>query len=238
MLRIIAEGIQGVNLRLVPPPHSTRIIQLKELYENLRGTVPEPVTARDLLSDNMSADFIGRSHLDGVSPHPVNLIQREEYFAIILTYIAENNVEVAGISSGRPEYLCTLVSAITGPRLTYMSEAKQFDFISSIEGRNLNPRTFSVLIPDENVGWDHITNAWKDWEIAIAFEIGGGSDSGGGSYALYCRNEDHELWKWRYGFLTITRAAISTIKLKNFLASMLTSKKKQGRYKEVCYKYC
>jgi hypothetical protein len=145
----------------------------------------------------------GQADLDGVSHYPVNLKQREEYFAAVRTRIAEKNVEVAEFPPADLEYLCTLVSGITGSGLPYYREAQQFTFVSSIEVKELKYMVENVTVPiredDEGGGYNELTYIWEDWEIAIAFKIGGGPCSRGGSYALYCRNKDNEQWKWRYG---------------------------------------
>lgn len=61
----------------------------------------------------------------------------------------------------------------------------------------------AVGVPVRNdageVEHNQLTWLWEEWEIAIAFRIGGGPRSWGGSYALYCKNKDREQWKWRYG---------------------------------------
>jgi len=152
--------------------------------------------------------------LDGVTHSPINLKQREEYFAAIRTRIPEN-VELAEFPPPDLAYLCTLVSGITGPGISYHHDAQQFAFISPIENeQQLEEMVEAVVVPirddgsgrppepsDFGVTYNQLTDIWTDWEIAVSFKIGGGP-RWGGSYALYCRREeeDHdEPLKWRYG---------------------------------------
>lgn len=55
---------------------------------------------------------------------------------------------------------------------------------------------------DEETGskCDELTWVWVDWEVAIAFQFGEASFTGG-SFALYSRNKEtrNKQWKWRYG---------------------------------------
>jgi len=208
LLRILVEGMEAQPL---PPNCSASVaqklycpkIRMQEFRRYLQGAVPESVKSpRDLLNDNMRAELIRQADLDGVSHYPVNLKQREEYFATVRTRIAEMNVEVAEFPPADLEYLCTLVSGITGPGLPYHREAQQFAFVSSIEDHELKYMVENVTVPirdDEEGRYNELTYIWEDWEIAVAFKIGGGNCGDGGSYALYCRNEDNEQWKWRYG---------------------------------------
>jgi hypothetical protein len=196
LLRILVEGMEAQPL---PPECSASVAQklrIKEFRRYLQGAVPESVKSpRDLLNDDVRAELIRRAGLDGVSHYPVILKQREEYFAAVRTRIAEKNVEVAEFPPADLEYLCTLVSGITGPGLPYHREAQQFAFVSSIEDEELKYMVENVTVPirdDEGGGYNELTDIWGDWEIAIAFKIGGGPRGWGGSYALYCRNEGNE----------------------------------------------
>jgi hypothetical protein len=203
LLRILVESMEEEPL----PPHVSASVaeklHVREFGRYLQCTVPESVKSpRDLLNDDVRAEFIRRARLDGVAHHPVNLKQREEYFASIQTRIAEKNVEVAEFPPADLEYLCTLVSGITGPGLPNHRRAQQFAFVSSIEDETLKYMLESVTVPirdDEGGGYNELSDIWEDWEIAIAFKIGSGPRGWGGSYAIYCRNEDNEQWKWRYG---------------------------------------
>jgi hypothetical protein len=203
LLRILVEDMEAEPL---PPNVSAsvaQILHMREFRRYLQGAVPESVKSpRDLLNDDVRAELIRRARLDGVSHRPVNLKLREEYFATVQRQIAEENIEVAEFPPADLEYLCTLVSGVTGPGLPHHRVAQQFDFVSSLEDEELKYMVKYVTVPirdDEGGGYNELTYIWEDWEIAIAFKIGGGPGGWGGSYALYCRNEDNEQWKWRYG---------------------------------------
>jgi hypothetical protein len=203
LLRILVESMEEEPL---PPQVSASVadqLHVREFGRYLQCTVPESVKSpRDVLNDDVRAELIRRARLDGVAHLPVNLEQREEYFAGIQTRIAEKNVEVAEFPPADLEYLCTLVSGVTGPGLGYHRTAQQFAFVSAIEDETLKDMLESVTVPirsDEGGGYTEWSDIWADWEIAIAFKIGGGPRGWGGSYALYCRNEGNEQWKWRYG---------------------------------------
>jgi hypothetical protein len=201
LLRILVECLET---QPIPPSWSARVAPILRMQELRRQIyVPESVTSpRDLLKDDVRTDLIRYAGLDGVFDHPVNLKQREEYFAAIRTRIPEN-VEVAEFPPADLEYLCTLVSGITGPGLPYHREMCQFDFVSPIENHRLEDMVENVTVPSRYVegggGSYELTFTWEDWDIAVAFKIGGGPRSWGGSYALYCRHEENEQWKWRYG---------------------------------------
>jgi hypothetical protein len=204
LVRIIVESMEAEPL---PPGVSESVAQTLHIAQlrryHLPGAVPESVkSARDLLSDDARAELVRRARLDGVAHGPVNLKLREEYFAFIQARIAEKNVEVAEFPPADLEYLCTLVSGITGPGLPKHHDAQQFDFISPIEDEELKYKIENVTVPIRDDGGERdnaLTYVWEDWEIAIAFKIGAGPRGWGGSFALYCRNEDNEQWKWRYG---------------------------------------
>jgi hypothetical protein len=149
------------------------------------------------------SSLISSASLDGVDDDPVDPSLRREYFAGLKASIAERGVEVAEFPSSDLEYLCTLVSGITGPGLSFHREASQFDFITPLQREKMKDMMEAVCVPIRNdTGYgehNQLTWIWEEWEIAIAFKIGGGPRSWGGSYAIYCRNEDKEQWKWRYG---------------------------------------
>ncbi|PMD36837.1 hypothetical protein L207DRAFT_515328 [Hyaloscypha variabilis F] len=203
LLRVLVEAMEAEPL---PSGVSARVAQtlhIAQLRDQHLGTLPESVKSpRDLLNDDVRAEIVSRARLDGVAHRPVDLKVREEYFAFIQTRIAEKKVEVAEFPPADLEYLCTLVSGITGPGLPNYRQAQQFDFISSIEDRELDYRKENVIVPIRNDAGernDALMFVWEDWEIAIAFKIGAGARGWGGSCALYCRNEDNKQWKWRYG---------------------------------------
>jgi hypothetical protein len=201
LLRIMMECMEEEPL---PPQVSASVaekLHVHELGRYLRCTIPESVkTPRDVLNDDVRAELTAR--LNGVLHRPVNWEQREECFAGIQTRIAEKNVEVAEFPPADLEYLCTLVSGVTGPGLGTHHTVQQFAFVSAIGDYSLEEMLASVTVPireDEGGGYTAWTDVWADWESSIAFKIGGGERGWGGSYALYCRNEGNEQWKWRYG---------------------------------------
>jgi hypothetical protein len=216
---LIRAVVQAVEALPVPPKCSesqAQQLRMRECSRVIGGAIPESATSPPHLvdDDDVLAEVIQRHHLDGVAHSPVNLEQREEYFAAIRTHIPEN-VELADFPPP-PDlaYLCTLVSGIIGPGISYNHDAQQFAFISPIESRQqLKEMVEAVVVPIRNDGsgkppqpsdfgvtYNQLTDIWADWEIAVAFKIGGGP-RWGGSYALYCRREedDHdEPLKWRY----------------------------------------
>ncbi|CZR69156.1 uncharacterized protein PAC_19056 [Phialocephala subalpina] len=205
LMRLVIEGVEA---QAVPPNWSQEgadRLRIKELQDHYISSIPENITLpRDLLNDDVRADVISHCDLDGVLNLPVNLNERQEYFVGIRANIPES-VEVAEFPPPDLEYLCTLVSAVTGPGLARYRERRQTDFISSIEEYGLEYMTEYVIVPnqdnEEGGGDSHLMGLWEDWKIAVAFKIGAGPQDSewGGSYALYCRREDGEEWKWRYG---------------------------------------
>ncbi|PNP81448.1 hypothetical protein FNYG_05254 [Fusarium nygamai] len=182
-----------------PAAQSLRMQAIQELIE-----VPEPIEApRDVLDENVIASLIWSASLEGVDDDPVDPSLRRDYFAGIEAGIIERGVEVAEFPPSDLEYLCTLVSGITGPGLPFHRETSQFDFITPLRPGKMKARMEAVGVPVRNYTGDgeynQLTWLWEDWEIAVAFKIGGGPRGWGGSYALYCRNEDNKQWKWRYG---------------------------------------
>jgi hypothetical protein len=203
LLRALVESMEAQPL---PPRFTESVAQtlhMKEFRRYLQGAVPASVQSpRDLLADDVRAEMIRLGGLDGVSHRPVDVEQRQESFAAVGARIAEKNVHVAEFPPADLEYLCTLVSAITGSGLPYNREAQQFAFVSSVEEQKLQDMLENVTVPIRDEGgeaYNELTYVWEDWEIAVAFRIGGGPRSWGGSYALYCRNDGNEQWKWRYG---------------------------------------
>ncbi|KAL5617633.1 hypothetical protein FOBRF1_006381 [Fusarium oxysporum] len=112
--------------------------------------------------------------------------RRREYFAGLKAKIEERGVEVAEFPPSDLEYLCTL-----------------FDFITPLRRGKMKDMMEAVGLPVRNDAGEgehsQLTWLWEEWEIAIAFKIGGGPRGWGGSYALYYKNEYREQWKWRYG---------------------------------------
>ncbi|EXA54674.1 hypothetical protein FOVG_02085 [Fusarium oxysporum f. sp. pisi HDV247] len=149
-----------------------RMQAINELIE-----VPESIKLpRDVLDEGVIFSLISSASLEGVDDDPVDPSLSREYFAGLKAKIEERGVEIAEFPPADLEYLCTL-------KMKNMTEA--------------------VCVPVRNDTGDgehnQLTWLWEEWEIAIAFKIGGGPRGWGGSYALYCKSGDKEQWKWRYG---------------------------------------
>ncbi|KAF5539395.1 hypothetical protein FMEXI_8884 [Fusarium mexicanum] len=182
-----------------PAAQSLRIQATQELIE-----VPEPIEApREILDESVISSLISSASLEGVDDDPVDPSLRLEYFAGIKASIEEKGVKVAEFPPSDLEYLCTLVTGITGPGLPFHRETSQFDFITPLRPGKMRAMIQAVDVPVRNDTaegeYGQLKWLWEDWEIAVAFKIGGGPRGWGGSYALYCRNDDNEQLKWRYG---------------------------------------
>ncbi|CZR50145.1 uncharacterized protein PAC_00017 [Phialocephala subalpina] len=217
-IMLIRAVVRGVETQPVPPSWSEKDAQqlrMQEFCRVLQVNIPESVTARQILhDDDVLAELIQRYDLDGVvAPNPDNLEQREEFFANIRKHIPET-VDLAEFPPADLAYLCTLVSGITGPGISYHRYSQQFDFISPIkDAQQLEKTLEGVVVPirsdysvwplppsEPGVTYNQLTDIWEDWEIAVVFNLGRGPRVGGG-YALYCRREaaNDEAFKWRYG---------------------------------------
>ncbi|KAK4543199.1 hypothetical protein LTR36_005749 [Oleoguttula mirabilis] len=202
MLRALVDSLEA---KPTPPKWPASLAQqkrMKVLRHQLQGAVPASVTSpRDLLSEDLRPELTRLCNLDGVDHKPVDPQKRADYFSAIQTRISEKSVVMTEFPPADLEYLCTLVSGVTGPGLPLHREQKQFHFVSPLEDEVLEYMTENVVVPnrDDEEGYNELTYVWEDWEIAVAFKIGGGPRSWGGSYALLCRNEDNDERKWRYG---------------------------------------
>ncbi|KAL5583891.1 hypothetical protein FOVSG1_015242 [Fusarium oxysporum f. sp. vasinfectum] len=169
----------------------------------MQGAIPESLKSPQGLPDErFFSSSIKQASLDGVSHHPVDLSERREYFTGIQARVAEKGVQVAEFPPADLEYLCTLVSGVPGPGLPFYREVNQFAFVSSIQDEDVEGMLDFVIVPirdDEGGDFNQLTYVWEDWKITIAFKIGGEPRGWGGSYALYCHNDDNVEWKWRYG---------------------------------------
>lgn len=202
LLRTLVESVEA---QPAPPKCQESLAQrlrMRAIQQLI--VVPASITSpRDVLDDDVVSSLIPSALLDGIYCDPVDLSKRREYFAGVKASIAKKRVEVAEFPPSDLEYLCTLVSGITGPGLPFHREVRQFDFITPLKDHRMQDMMEAVCVPIRNDGEteevNELTWLWEEWEIAIAFKIGAGSRSWGGSYALYCRNEGHERWKWRYG---------------------------------------
>ncbi|KAH7409725.1 hypothetical protein BKA64DRAFT_665687 [Cadophora sp. MPI-SDFR-AT-0126] len=190
----------------LPPKVSEKIanqLHVRELARYLQCTIPDSVKSpRDILEESLQVELTRLCNLDGVSSRPINADLRREYFDGIKACIAEKNVEVTQFPPADLEHLCTLVSGVTGPGIPNERKAQQIAFVSVIENEDLEDMINSVHVPsrrDAGGEDDPWMELWPEWEIAVAFQIGGGPHEWCGSYALYCRNGDQGQWGWRYG---------------------------------------
>lgn len=200
LLRALVEAVEA----LPPPPNCSETtaqgLRLRELDDELGFSVSELVESpRDLLSDDIRDEVVIRAGLDGLGRTEIDLEGREAYFAAVRARIAELNVEVAEFPPTDLAYLCTLVDGITGPGWGVHHLSQQIEFISS--PREGLEEHVGVPVPNEEFdqdAWPQLFGVWEDWEIAVAVKIGQ-APFPGGCYALYCRNNDNQQWKWRYG---------------------------------------
>ncbi|OTA07312.1 hypothetical protein A9Z42_0081920 [Trichoderma parareesei] len=202
LLRILVDYLEAQPL----PPRAEilRLITLRDRYLciNLPESVKEP---RDIFNDDVRKDITQWASLDGVCDGPFDLRRREEYFASIKAEIAEKNIDVVEFPPVDLEYLCTLVDGITGPGLPYYSFANMIEFITPTSSSDLEGPKGYIIVPawdDEEDRVDVLSEVWEGWEIAVAFETGGGPFALCGSCAIYCSSKEddgNKEWKWRYG---------------------------------------
>ncbi|KIL88464.1 hypothetical protein FAVG1_08544 [Fusarium avenaceum] len=201
LLRLLVEVVEAQPL---PPGYresAAQLLRMKGIRKRIG--IPESVKSLgDLHNENVISVLVLSASLEGVDNNPVDLEQRKEYFAGVQASIAEKGVEVSEFPPIDLEYLCTLVSGITGPGLPFHRRVNQFDFVTPLASQDIKEMAQTVCVPIRNVNgeseYNELTYIWEEWHIAIAFKIGGGPRPGG-SYAIYCRKEDNEQWKWRYG---------------------------------------
>lgn len=200
-------------IEALPPPRNcsettARILRVRELDRYLGGSISTWIKSpRDLLNDDIHDELIERAGLDGVHSLKPDLEAREKYFAAVRARILGLDVEVAEFPPADLAYLCTLVDGITGPGLPYNRVSQQIEFISRT-GEGLERDVGVPVRFDENEAWDEsagksppydqLSFVWLDWEMAVAVQIGHAPFTGG-SFAVYCRKEENEQWKWRYG---------------------------------------
>ncbi|KAK0124753.1 hypothetical protein ONS96_008635 [Cadophora gregata f. sp. sojae] len=190
----------------LPPKVSEKVanqLHVRELARYLQCTIPESVKSpREILDEDLRVELTSLCNLDGASSRPVNRDLRREYFDGIRARIAEKDVDVAEFPPKDLEYVCTLVSGIIGPGIPNHRKAQQIAFVSVIENESLDDMIKSVHVPsrgDDGGEPDPWTELWPEWEITVAFQVGGGPHEWCGSYALYCQGGGKEQWGWRYG---------------------------------------
>ncbi|EWY80704.1 hypothetical protein FOYG_16633 [Fusarium oxysporum NRRL 32931] len=124
--------------------------------------VPESIKLpRDVLDEGVISLLISSASLEGVDDDLADPSLRREYFAGLKAKIEEREVEVAEFPPSDLEYLCTL-----------------FDFIALLRRGKMKDMMEAVCLPvrSDAGDWEHdqLTWLWEEWEIAIAFKIGGG----------------------------------------------------------------
>lgn len=201
LLRLLVEGVEAHPTPPDYPESTAQRLRVKGIRSRIG--IPESIKSpRDVLDENVISSLVLSASLEGVDNGPVDLEQRKEYFAGVQASITEKGVEVSEFPPSDLEYLCTLVSGITGPGLPFHRQENQFDFVTPLAFQDVKEMAQTVCVPIRNVNgeseYNELTYIWEEWHIAIAFKIGGGP-RWGGSYAIYCRKEDNEQWKWRYG---------------------------------------
>jgi hypothetical protein len=72
-------------------------------------------TPRDLLSDELRAELIAATSLNGCRAAPVEAERNAQWFSDVQDEIQTKDFEAADFPPIDLEYLCTLASAITGP---------------------------------------------------------------------------------------------------------------------------
>ncbi|KAM0080583.1 hypothetical protein ACKRZS_007243 [Fusarium odoratissimum] len=202
LLRTLVEKVEAQPAPPNCPDSVAQELRMQAINELIE--VPESIKLpRDVLDEGVISLLISSASLEGVDDDPVDPSRRREYFAGLKAKIEERGVEVAEFPPSDLEYLCTLVSGITGPGLPFHREASQFDFITPLRSEKMKDMMEAVGVPVRNDAGEgkhnQLTWLWEEWEIATAFKIGGGPRGWGGSYALYCKNEGRDQWKWRYG---------------------------------------
>ncbi|QGI57950.1 hypothetical protein CEK26_000076 [Fusarium fujikuroi] len=202
LLRILIEEVEAQPAPTGYRDSAAQHLRVEAIREQV--VVPDSIkSTSEILDERFRDALISEGCLDGVSHGAVDLAGRREYFAGVQANIARKGVEVSEFPPADLEFLCSLVRGVTGPGLPFHREVSQFHFVTPLEFEEMEEMMKSVCIPirDETgeEEYNSLTSIWEDWEISIAFKIGGGPRSWGGTYALYCRNDDHEQWKWRYG---------------------------------------
>lgn len=164
----------------------------------------------DLLEEKMQSTLITKHFMDGTLHESVDLDVRQTWFDRIEDEIRARGIIVSHFPPADLAYLSTLTEGILAPGLTSWRQRKQFDLFSPQSPLEPTEKTrCRVTVPvrddgDEALDPNELTDltyVWEDWAIAVAFKLGDGPRSWGGSYALYCQRKDDSTsdWDWRYG---------------------------------------
>ncbi|KAF5621668.1 hypothetical protein F25303_12231 [Fusarium sp. NRRL 25303] len=191
LLRILVEEVEAQPAPTGYRDSTAQHLRVEAIREQV--VVPDSIkSTNEILDERFRDALISEGCLDGVAHGSIDLAGRREYFAGVQANIVRKGVEVS--ESPPPPQIW---------RLPFHREVSQFHFVTPLEFEEMEEMMKFVCVPirDETGKevYNSLTSIWEDWEIAIAFKIGSGPRSWGGTYALYCRNDDHEQWKWRYG---------------------------------------
>ncbi|KAL2068363.1 hypothetical protein VTL71DRAFT_16461 [Oculimacula yallundae] len=214
LLAIVVSMMEAEPLPAQVSAKTANQLHMRGLARYLQSSVPSDIsTPRDFLNESLRVSLTESYELDGVSNRPVYANFRRENFDGVEKRIKEMGVDVGKFTPPNLEELCDLVSGVTGPaRIGTHFISQQIAFASTIEEESLEDMIQAVYVPGRHFGeedddddddggedFDPWMDLWPNWEIAVAFKIGGGPHEWCGSNALYCRNEDNAQWEWRYG---------------------------------------
>ncbi|KAF4947586.1 hypothetical protein FGADI_10317 [Fusarium gaditjirri] len=229
LLRALVEKIEA---QPAPPncsealAQSLRMQAIQELIE-----VPESIEeTRDVFDDSVISSLISSASLEGVDDDPVDPSLRREYFAGVKAGIIERGVEVAEFPPSDLEYLCTLVSGITGPGLPFHREVSQFDFVTPLQRGKMKAMIEAVGVSSWNDTREgehnQLTWLWEDWEISIAFKIGGGPRAWAAHMLYTAATRTTRSGSGDMEFMMKSGIAMSMKMWRNSLPSMLISMSK------------
>ncbi|EMT64833.1 hypothetical protein NOF04DRAFT_16635 [Fusarium oxysporum II5] len=160
LLRTLVEKVEAQPALPNCPESVAQAVRMQAIDELIE--VPESIKSpRDVLDQSAISSLISSASLEGVDDDPVDPSLRREYFAGLEAKIEERGVEVAEFPPSDLEYLCTL-----------------FDFITPLRSEKMKDMMEAVGVPVRNDAGEgehnQLTWLWEEWEIAIAFKIGGG----------------------------------------------------------------
>jgi hypothetical protein len=196
-LRILVDGMMSQPPGQIRPEWADKL--RLQVFNNYLGIDARTIASspEDFLLDEVRPLLITKCDLDGVNHITNDLDRRERWFETIRKCISELGVNTAPFPPQELQYVSGVVSGVCGPGLHYWQVRRQFALLDMLLGdEQLLLTKGRVLTPTEE---SNLSGIWDEWEIVVAVRIGGGPRSWGGSYALYCRNASHKVWKWRYG---------------------------------------
>ncbi|PIB00853.1 hypothetical protein CB0940_01494 [Cercospora beticola] len=172
-------------------------------------------TPQDLLTLMPTSRFAERFKLDGTSHEPVDLTSVTNYFNTLRQALRskQSSKDPALQDSEYPEeppedleYLMSLVSSISAPKMEcdYGSRPSTFFPTESSDLEVHAPVRIGHTLDTPLDEFDPYEQAWEDWTIAVAINIGEKHPdwTPSGVHALYCSPDtegERKDWKWRYG---------------------------------------